>query len=68
MYHVAQEEKIFFYKIMFPPHICSQCSHTNVGGESKVSYMLAKSFAQKAESNSREREINCSKNCNSQVH
>jgi hypothetical protein len=30
-----------------------------------VSYMLAKSFAQKAHSNSREREINCSKNCNS---
>jgi hypothetical protein len=62
---LLKRKKKFLYKIMFPPNICSQCSHTNVWGESTVSYMLAESFAQ---SNSKERKINCSKNCNSQVH
>jgi hypothetical protein len=36
-------------------------------GENPVSYMLRKWFAQNADSNSREREINCSKICNSNL-
>ncbi len=39
----------------------------NVGGEQTVSYMLAKLFAQKPDSNSKEREISCSKIVNSKL-
>ncbi len=39
----------------------------NAGRESTVSYMLGKCFAPKADSNSWEREINCSKICNSNL-
>jgi hypothetical protein len=37
-------------------------------GKLIVRYILVKWFAQKADSNSREREINCSKNCNSKLY
>jgi hypothetical protein len=40
----------------------------NVQEELIVRYKLVKWFALKADSNSREREINCSKNCNSKLH
>jgi hypothetical protein len=39
----------------------------NVWGELTIDYILAKSFAQKVDSHSRKREINCSKSHNSKL-
>ncbi len=40
---------------------------TNVQREATVNYMLVELFAQKTNSNSTKREMNCSKNCNSKL-